>query len=133
VSDRCPEVSEAKLEQTDAGLVATSAGWFVLNARDARWIDEAARRHGAAPDDPDDPYARFPAPKATSHREGWLPFGSCGVSAPYVLRYALAQSRISRAPAASIRAASASPSATGCSGSPAIRSRTHSSPPARPA
>ncbi|MCD6014854.1 MAG: cupin protein [Solirubrobacterales bacterium] len=190
VSDRRP-VSEAKLEQTDAGLVTTSAGWFVLNARDARWIerpgrghslpftgwteeeaetnfrelgvnlvalgggepigmyhweadcedflvlsgdgilivegeerplrqwdfvhcppgtrhvivgagedgcvlvaigtrahigqdcnggayvvDEAARRHGAAPDDPDDPYARFPAPEATPHRDGWLPFGS---------------------------------------------------------
>jgi len=24
----------------------------------------------------DDPYARFPAPKATPHRGGWLPFGS---------------------------------------------------------
>ena len=36
------------------------------------------------------------------------------------------RARISRAPAASIRSASASPSAAGCSGSPATRSRTHS-------
>jgi uncharacterized cupin superfamily protein len=28
---------EAKLEQTEAGLVPTGDGWFVLNARDALW------------------------------------------------------------------------------------------------
>jgi hypothetical protein len=28
-------VPEAELEQTDAGLVPASVGWFVLNARDA--------------------------------------------------------------------------------------------------
>jgi len=30
-------VAEAKLDETDAGRVATSDGWFVLNARAARW------------------------------------------------------------------------------------------------
>jgi uncharacterized cupin superfamily protein len=30
-------VPEAPLEQTDAGLVAKGDGWFILNARDARW------------------------------------------------------------------------------------------------
>jgi uncharacterized cupin superfamily protein len=32
-------VPEAEFEQTEAGLVPASPGWFVLNARDARWID----------------------------------------------------------------------------------------------
>ena len=32
-------VPEAKLEQTEAGLVPASVGWFVLNARYARWIE----------------------------------------------------------------------------------------------
>ena len=30
-------VPEAALEQTPSGVVPASAGWFVLNARDARW------------------------------------------------------------------------------------------------
>ena len=30
-------VPEAPLEQTDAGLAPAGAGWFVLNAREARW------------------------------------------------------------------------------------------------
>ncbi len=30
-------VPEAQLEQTEAGLVPTGDGWFVLNAREARW------------------------------------------------------------------------------------------------
>ena len=33
-------VPEARLEETEAGLVPRSAGWFVLNARDARWFDK---------------------------------------------------------------------------------------------
>jgi uncharacterized cupin superfamily protein len=36
-------VPEAELEQTDAGLVPASTGWFVLNARDARWFHGAGR------------------------------------------------------------------------------------------
>ena len=36
-------VHEAKLEQTDAGLVPASTGWFVMNARDARWFHRPGR------------------------------------------------------------------------------------------
>jgi len=36
-------VPEAELERTDAGLVPASAGWFVLNARDARWFHKPGR------------------------------------------------------------------------------------------
>jgi uncharacterized cupin superfamily protein len=36
-------VPEGKLEQTDAGLVPAAAGWFVLNARDARWFHRPGR------------------------------------------------------------------------------------------
>ncbi len=32
-------VAEAKLEQQDGALVPAEDGWFVLNARDARWFD----------------------------------------------------------------------------------------------
>jgi uncharacterized cupin superfamily protein len=32
-------VPEAKLERTDGGLVPVGEGWFVLGARDARWLD----------------------------------------------------------------------------------------------
>src|SRR5215207_4341830 len=38
-------VPEAKLEETNAGLVPASAGWFVMNARDARWRDQPGRGH----------------------------------------------------------------------------------------
>jgi uncharacterized cupin superfamily protein len=40
-------VPEAPLEQTDAGLVPAGHGWFVLNARDARWIRRDGRGHNA--------------------------------------------------------------------------------------
>jgi uncharacterized cupin superfamily protein len=36
---------EAKLDRTDAGLVPAGPGWFVLNARDARWVDRPGRGH----------------------------------------------------------------------------------------
>jgi hypothetical protein len=36
-------VPEAQLEQTEAGLVPASAGWFVMNARDARWMEQPGR------------------------------------------------------------------------------------------
>jgi uncharacterized cupin superfamily protein len=36
-------VPEAKLEQTEAGLVPASAGWFVMSARDARWFHKPGR------------------------------------------------------------------------------------------
>ena len=32
-------VPEAKLERTEGGLVPAGEGWFVLNARDARWLE----------------------------------------------------------------------------------------------
>ncbi len=34
---------EAELEQTDEGRVAKADGWFVLNARDARWFHAEGR------------------------------------------------------------------------------------------
>ena len=37
-------VPEAPLEQTEHGLVPAGKGWFVLNARDARWRDRPGRR-----------------------------------------------------------------------------------------
>jgi uncharacterized cupin superfamily protein len=36
-------VGEAQLEETDAGRVAKTDGWFVLNARDARWYHADGR------------------------------------------------------------------------------------------
>ena len=36
-------VPEAPLERTEHGLVATGSGWFVLNAREARWRDREGR------------------------------------------------------------------------------------------
>ena len=38
------DVPEAKLERTDTGLVPVTAGWFVLNARDARWNARPGRQ-----------------------------------------------------------------------------------------
>ena len=36
-------VPEAQLKKTDAGLVAESEGWFVLNARDVSWVRSEER------------------------------------------------------------------------------------------
>jgi uncharacterized cupin superfamily protein len=36
-------VSEAPLEQTEHGRIARGDGWFVLNAREARWADRGPR------------------------------------------------------------------------------------------
>jgi uncharacterized cupin superfamily protein len=36
-------VPEAPLEQTENGLAPRGDGWFVLNARDARWFDRGER------------------------------------------------------------------------------------------
>jgi uncharacterized cupin superfamily protein len=38
-------VPEAPLEQTEAGLVPAGPGWFVLGAREARWIRRPGRGH----------------------------------------------------------------------------------------
>ena len=36
-------VPEAELERTEAGLVPAGAGWFVVNAREARWVHREGR------------------------------------------------------------------------------------------
>ena len=38
-------VPEAELQETEAGLVPAGTGWFVLNAKDARWFDRPGRGH----------------------------------------------------------------------------------------
>jgi mannose-6-phosphate isomerase-like protein (cupin superfamily) len=38
-------VPEARLDRTEAGLVPASEGWFVMNAREARWFDQPGRGH----------------------------------------------------------------------------------------
>jgi hypothetical protein len=65
-------VPEAKLKETDAGLVPASTGWFVMNARDARWCHR--------PDCPDIEtqdgeiaYANVPPSRETRYRDGVLP------------------------------------------------------------
>jgi hypothetical protein len=42
-------VSEAKLEDGGDGLVPKGTGWFVLNARDARWFDKPGQGHSVPP------------------------------------------------------------------------------------
>jgi uncharacterized cupin superfamily protein len=39
-------VTEAKLAETETGLVPASTGWFVLNVRDARWFDKPGQGYG---------------------------------------------------------------------------------------
>ena len=63
-------VPEAKLEQTEHGLVAKGEGWFVLNMRDAEWRHVEGR--GAVCVVADD-------------FEGWRKFDQLGVN-PFVLR-----------------------------------------------
>jgi uncharacterized cupin superfamily protein len=41
-------VSEASLEQTEHGLVPKGEGWFVVNARDSRWVEHEAFGSGTA-------------------------------------------------------------------------------------
>src|SRR3954466_14969837 len=38
-------VTEARLRRTEEGLVPEGNGWWVLNARDARWIERDGRGH----------------------------------------------------------------------------------------
>ncbi len=38
-------VPEAEPEESDVGLVPTKSGWFVMNARDARWYDKQGQGH----------------------------------------------------------------------------------------
>ncbi len=41
-------VPEARLERSDTGTVPATAGWFVLNARDARWFEKPGMGHSVA-------------------------------------------------------------------------------------
>jgi uncharacterized cupin superfamily protein len=43
MSSDLPPVPEAKLEPTDTGLVPKDDGWFVVNAREARWYHAPGR------------------------------------------------------------------------------------------
>jgi len=38
-------VPEAELQRTEAGLVPVTPGWFVVNARDARWFEKPGQGH----------------------------------------------------------------------------------------
>ena len=38
-------IPEARLDETDAGLVPAGEGWFVVGSRDARWIRREGRGH----------------------------------------------------------------------------------------
>ena len=40
-----PMVPEAQLKDDGNGLVPASTGWFVMNARDARWFDKPGQGH----------------------------------------------------------------------------------------
>jgi uncharacterized cupin superfamily protein len=62
-------IPEAKLEQTEHGLVPTGEGWYVLNLRDAQW------RHADG---------RGAVCIAGDDFEGWRRFGQLGVN-PFVL------------------------------------------------
>jgi uncharacterized cupin superfamily protein len=53
-------VPEARLQQTDAGLVPSRPGWFVLDVREARWIRRPGRGHNA-------PLTGWSAEEAESH------------------------------------------------------------------
>jgi len=41
-------VAEASVQRTEEGAVPTTPGWFVLNARDARWWDKPGQGHSLA-------------------------------------------------------------------------------------
>ena len=70
-------VPEAKLEDDGAGLVPKSVGWFVLNARAARWFDKPAQGHSVPLTGYDEYEAEnfFPMyPELTIPPDQWLSF-----------------------------------------------------------
>jgi hypothetical protein len=75
---------------TETGLVPVEGEWFVLNAREARWlhrpgrgarldytVDEIALRHGAGVErettSVDEAYAEVPRREPRRYEESWLP------------------------------------------------------------
>jgi len=72
-------VEEATLVETDAGLEPTGSGWFVLNAREARWLEGhfgAYTRHGAGVTgetrEPKEAYTGLPPDQPVGYRDGGL-------------------------------------------------------------
>jgi uncharacterized cupin superfamily protein len=43
IGDAVPVIRQARLRETEHGLVPEGEGWFVLNARDASWFDKGPR------------------------------------------------------------------------------------------
>ncbi len=75
-------------------------------------VDETARRHGAAPEDPDDPYAHLPPSRPTRYRDGWLVARRCGLASPSIDSLALCASQSplgGQRPSAFARSTAASP------------------------
>lgn len=81
-------VPEAPLERGEHGPPPAGEGWFVLNAKDARWRQEgrgarltffegnAAMWPLGVDEETTEPsvaYARFPAHRFSRDEEGWLP------------------------------------------------------------
>jgi hypothetical protein len=79
---------EASREETEHGTVFKADGWYVLNARDARWyhvggytVDAVALRHEAGVEEettePDAAYtavrAKYGTREPQRYRDGWLP------------------------------------------------------------
>jgi uncharacterized cupin superfamily protein len=56
-----PRVEEARLGESGSGLAPISAGWFVLNVRDAMWLtsESGAKRPSGAECSFETPYAHF--------------------------------------------------------------------------
>jgi hypothetical protein len=80
-------IGEAKPTQTEHGLVTHSGAWYVVNAREARWVGSDDLWRGAwlepeetwpalgfrlTPLDPGKPMANAP-PRILSYRDGDLP------------------------------------------------------------
>jgi hypothetical protein len=78
-------VNEATVADTGAGHEPRGFGWFVLNARDARWLEghfgaypasELAQRHAAGvdveTDDSGKAYEGLPPDQPVRYRAGWL-------------------------------------------------------------
>jgi hypothetical protein len=96
-------VPEADVEQTEDGLVPSGEGWYVLNARDARWRHADGRGaiaelegeqefpqvgvnvfvlgagepmsmyHWEADQEESEAYGPVPKREPSPYREGWLP------------------------------------------------------------